>query len=443
MNAPMVTEVDALVLGGGLTGLAAGWVLQERAIVLEREARPGGLVRSLENQGWWFDHVLHLLYFRNKDEEARIRSVVGDILTPCPPESFVVTEAGTARFPIQSHLGHLDPTAAVACVHDLAQETFAGSDESPSNYNDLLRRSFGEALHRLFFEPYNAKMWRRPLPGLAPSGFVWNLHRPPFEDVLRGAIAPDRKWAPYNARGFYPRPPEGSTVRGMEVLSQALAEHVPGLRCRERIVSIDPEAREVETEGPEGSRRWRYRHACLSTVPLPRTAQLCTSVPAEVAKTAAGLPYNIVYSIAVRVRGPRPEVGHWRYYPNPELLFTRLVFLHAFDPLMAPREGWPLLVEVPWNPEEPAPPNFVERVLADVDRAGALYGGVVLDAQVVAAEPAYVVFLREGLAKVDRVRSWVESAGIDLAGRYGRWQYTSMAQSLGEGLAWGDRVAQT
>lgn len=42
----MNLQVDHLILGAGVTGLAAGAMLKPSTVILEKEDRPGGLVRS-------------------------------------------------------------------------------------------------------------------------------------------------------------------------------------------------------------------------------------------------------------------------------------------------------------------------------------------------------------------------------------------------------------
>ena len=122
-----------MILGGGLTGLAAATRLGRAAVVLEADARPGGLVRTERFGEYWFDRVSHLLFFPNEEVEADVRGRVGDVLAPCPPSAWVTTHSGVARFPLQHHclpvqrqmiaiLGHhrLDhhPIAGQAAFHD-------------------------------------------------------------------------------------------------------------------------------------------------------------------------------------------------------------------------------------------------------------------------------------------------------------------------------------
>jgi hypothetical protein len=106
--------------------------------------------------------------------------------------------------------------------------------------------------------------------------------------------------------------------------------------------------------------------------------------------------------------------------------------------MMAPPEGWPLLVEIPWRAGEPVPPGIAARAVRDARRVGALGpDDEVLDATLLEADPAYVVFTLDCAAAVGTVVAWLRSVGIEPVGRYGRWEYSSMAQVLRDGYALG------
>jgi len=425
-----MTEADVLVLGAGLAGLSTAAQLGPRATLLERAHEPGGLVRSLSIDGWWFDHVIHLLHFQDEVTKARIFKLLGDVLAPLSPEAYVMTSAGVVRYPVQENLGELGDETAAACVAELE----GAPRTPPANYRELLLHTFGKSLCELFFFPYNTKMWRRDLAGLAPSGFVWNIARPNLRSVVKGASRPAGRVNSYNRDGWYPRPPMGSPVRGMEVLTRALAAKVHDLRVCHEVVAIRAASRTVSVRNQQGAAAFRWRQRCVSTLPLPWLVSLCEDVPRDLARAAQELEYNRVLSVAIRVLGPRPNVGLWHYYPSASVLFTRLVFLHAFDPLMAPPEGWPLLAEVPWRTDEPLPAALEEQVVAQARAVGALGPEHrVLDVTVLQANPAYVVFRPDSSMIIEAIVSWLRSHGIDPVGRFGRWEYSSMAQVLRDG----------
>jgi len=435
-------RADVLILGAGVCGLAAASVLGDRAIVLERESRPGGLVRTECRDGYWFDHVIHLLYFPDAATERRVQELIGPVLASCAPVAWVECGGGTARFPLQTHLGQLEPDSLIRCIRDFAAACFGPAVEQPRNYEEMLKTTFGEALCELFFFPYNRKMWRRPLASLAPAGFHWNIARPAFEEVLAGALEPDSVARAYNASGWYPRPPRDAPIRGMEVLSSALASQVPDLRLETNVEEIDPENRRVLARDASGSRWLQYGDTCLCTLPLPVAVGIVRSAPPELVEDCSRLSWNRVSTIALAVKGPRPQgSGHWRYYSDERLLFTRLVFLTEFDPDCAPEDGWAMLAEVTERSESPRRPDveLVQQVCADIEAVGVLNSACrVVHSEVIIADPAYVVFTPDNRAIMERARTFLEDVGIVPLGRYGRWEYSSMGQVMRDGFSWAE-----
>lgn len=441
----MTDSRDLLIVGGGLTGLAAASKLGDRAMLLEKSERPGGLVRSYRIGDYWFDLVIHLLYFRDSHTETRIRELLGDTLGDCPPTAWVETSVGTCRFPIQMHLRGLRPEYRIRCIEEMAGTPGAFATDPVSSIERLFVEAFGPTLSDLFMLPYNRKMWRRPLRSISARGLAWNIERPEFRDVLRGAIDEDHEGAAYNSRGFYPRPPASSAIRGMEVLSHALASRASDLRLGCPVVQIDADRRRVvyETGSAPGISRHtvRYERGLLSSVPLPVAAELCLQTPPDLLRRLRSLRRNRVVSVFVAVEGPRPDrsMGHWRYYADESLCFTRLVFMHAFDPEMAPPSGWGLLVEIPERSEDPPgdPDETCRQAVADARRVGVLDSSHrVVGCRRAIVDPAYVV-LRDGDQQiVDEAIGFLGEHGIDCRGRYGTWKYCGMSQCLREGFEW-------
>ncbi|HYE77880.1 MAG TPA: NAD(P)-binding protein [bacterium] len=442
----MAERAAVVVLGAGLAGLAAAGVLGDRAVVLEREPRPGGLVRTEEWGGYWFDHVLHLLYFgADRTTENRILDLVGrDVMRAMRPDAWVETVHGTVRYPFQMHLGGLPTEIVVSCLRDLAQVTFGPHTEAPADFTSMLDQTFGRAMCEAFLFPYNRKMWRRPLESLAPSGFQWTITHPDFDGVVRGALEKDQDFATYNAQSWYPVPPGGAPVRGMEVLAVALAGQVRDLRLHHEILEIDLDRRVVTARHAGNELEFAYGEGLCSTLPLPQTVALCKQAPAELREACRTLVRNRVYSASFSIRGPRPENrGLWRYYSDETLIFTRLIYPHHFDEFSAPPDGWGLLAEITEPAEQPrqADAAVLDRCQEDIALAGALPQGCeVIDRHLIVADPAYVVFTVENQPVMEAARTFLRSHGIEPLGRYGRWEYSSMAQVMRDGLAWGEAL---
>lgn len=357
------TESEVLILGAGVTGLAAGVELKKSAIILERENRAGGLVRShCFDGGYWFDNVLHLLHFKDDGIQSLIKSMLGSILKPCHPVAWIECKEGTVMYPFQLNLGGLNDDARNRCITDYAKAYF--TENGPTNklnYKEYLQATFGNSMCEFFYFPYNEKLYKYPLSEITADDILWNLHRPSFEEILNGAFLPNVARITYNTNAFYPCPAKDATLRGMEILSQALAKKTHHIELNTIITSLNLPSKSIFAYKDGIKKKFVYKNSCLSTIPLPYLMKICTDVPDSLMQEVNRLKYTNVFSVALSIKGPRPEnTGQWRYYTNPDLPFTRLIFMTEFDTNNAPQDGWGLLAEITWPCNQPDP---IEEVL--------------------------------------------------------------------------------
>ena len=439
---PNIVRSEVIIIGAGLAGMSAALTLGPKAIVLEASNSPGGLVKSLCFDGYWFDHVIHLLYLPDSKTKSRIRELLGEALVPCPPVAWVESLAGRVRYPFQKNFGSLpDKSVVVSCIKGFADATYEHGSTTPAHYEEMLRKTFGIPMCNLFFFPYNRKMWRRELDKLAPNGFQWNIDRPDFEHFLMSVIDPECCKQSYNSDGWYPRPSPQSPIRGMGYLSNKLAEHVQNLRVQHKVTYVDLDKREMIVSTPQGNQLFSYQDACISTMPLPFMVKLCKQAPPDLLSGLDALLWNRVISIGLSIQGPRPDLGHWCYYADETIVFTRLVFLHEFDPGMAPSDGWPLLVEITEPAEAKPDPeaDLITRVLQDLNRIGILPpGSDVVAAHSWVSDPAYVVFTPNNQEIIQKARDFLKAYGVTPLGRYGHWEYSSMGQVMRDGNDWAE-----
>lgn len=415
-------------------------------MLIEAQEEPGGLARAFRIGEWWFDRVLHLLYFWDDETERIVKHLLKSDLVECPPRAYVETAVGTTLYPFQMHLGTLPNATVARCLTDLARKTFTETSAPPAaNFRDMLCKTFGETMCEIFMFPYNRKMWKRPLESLSPTGFQWNITHPDFEQVVFGALNNNAAFDSYNAGGHYPRPPLDAPVRGLSVLSRALAGRLANIRYGTHVIAIDPTKRTVlvEREGRETRLHWNVR--CLSTLPLPLVMKCCANVPRELMESVSQLTSNRVAMVYLGVRGPRPTgFGHWRYYADENICFNRLVSMTDFDEHAAPTNGWSLMAEVT-QPSEMPPVDaqaLIQLAVRDARTVGALGEIHIVEvSHVQLIDPAYVVFSEQNQLVMQQARDWLRSQGICPLGRYGRWEYSSMAQCMRDGFRWGRSVA--
>lgn len=423
-----------VILGAGVTGLAAASELLERKapyLLLERESEPGGLCRSRRVDGFTFDMSGHFLHLSGPPGAGLPASFDPRILRPVTRDARVRIGRTETPYPFQAHLrGH--PARLVrAILRDFAACRIAeatGDRREPRHFREWLLGTFGEAMCRAFFFPYNAKMWRAPLEEMDCAWARWAVPVPRFEDLLaglRGDAA--RTTYGYNARFYYPR--EG----GMGTLvARMAAPHASRIRVGARAAGIRLRRREVLLE--DGT-RIPYRRL-VSTAPLTDLAAMTAGLPSEARAAARALRWNRVLTINWGVRGSPGDAGHWTYLPGAAFPMFRVGVLSNVFPGAAPPGHASLFTDRSFLPGEPIDLGREVRVTrAALVRLGLI--GRARDASVVAPlvlDPAYAI---PG-TRTRRAREVLGTAfarhGVVLAGRYGAWDYFGMERSMRDGV---------
>ena len=411
-------DSEIVIIGAGVTGLAAGIGLQDKAIILEKEDRVGGTVKSYcFDEGYWFDNVVHLLHVRNDKTRDWLMALLSDTLKLCPPIGYVETKTAKTHYPIQNNLDELSPDLRERCIDDIPEYE---SGKKSSSYREFLLNTFGKALCDLFFFPYNEKCWKYPLDDMVASGQTWNINKPSDSKT-------------YNAEGYYPRPAKKAILRGMELLPMAMARKLCNIELGCEVLSIDLKQHDIWTN----LGCYHYESECLSTIPLPYLARLC-NMPASLQNDVRKLRWNKVISVALAIQGERPKnTGHWHYYADPKIPFSKLIYMTEFDEDNAPADGFGILLEIPEssNKHSLSKETLCGDVINLLEDLGILGNGKkILNCHTWEVNPAYVIFTKETPGIVDNCIDYFEGFGVKLLGRYGRWEYSSMAENIESGL---------
>jgi UDP-galactopyranose mutase len=439
-------NVDTVIVGGGLTGLSAGYHLQAAGshdfVILERNAEVGGLARTEIYDGFYFDHSIHILY---TEDDYAASWICDDLLrgnlNRQARRSFCYSHGVYTEYPYQLNNFGLPAAVIVANVMGLI-EAHASSDRSapPANYEDWIYQTFGTGIAEHFMIPYNRRQWAWDLKRMSFSWVNDRVPMPRLEDVVRGALEPPARRVGPNSDFWYPR--EG----GIESLVHAIASRVQpsAIRFGAEAVAIDWRSKEVRCS--DGS-SFGYRKL-ISTLPLPRLADLLEDVPEDVTGAAAGLHSNIVHTVNIGLRGGLrigEEPMHWIYFPHEGTIFHRISLPHEFSDRMVPPGCSSIQAEISESIYRPVDRDgLVAQTLAGICHIGLLSqeearpaadGGRVEVAEVVTLDPAYIIYDLRHDAYTSLLSEWLSERDIETRGRFGEWEYFNMDHSMLSGKA--------
>jgi protoporphyrinogen oxidase len=428
----MPSRAHTLIAGGGLAGLACARELGADFTLVEAEDRLGGLCRTDVVDGFSFDWTGH--WFHARDPEVRRlvleRWLAGNLLE-VQRRAIVYSEQAWTQFPYQFNLHGLPPQTIADCLLG-----FLGRDAARplANADDFILAHLGEGFARHFMRPYNQKLFTVPCTELSPEWGGRFIPRPSLEEVVRGAVGLSKGDAGYNASFWYP------AQGGIESLVRGLERDVLGrgeVRLSARIEALDLGGRRARLCGGEEIAYDRL----VWTAPLSALAKLLVDAPAEVMDAAARLRSVSVTVVEIGARDlPAGQRFHWAYFPEPKFGFYRIGSPSEVNRALAPPGCRSFAVEFahrgPVDKE-----LFIENALAGLQSCGLLDRAQVLVARARTIPVAYVLFDHAHAAARAQVLAHLEAAGVQVAGRYGRWEYSSMEDALLTGREAARRLA--
>ncbi|HEX9291157.1 MAG TPA: amine oxidase, partial [Anaeromyxobacteraceae bacterium] len=294
-------------------------------------------------------------------------------------------------------------------------------EREPRTFAEFILRHLGEGFAKNFMFPYNAKLWTVHPRDMSTEWMGRFVPRPTVEQVVRGALGLEGDQAGYNASFIYPS--EG----GIEAFVRALAARLPRpAECRVEPTAIDP-ARKTARLSTGEEVRWRR---LVATIALPELVRLCAGAPAAVLEAAGELRATTVTYVNVAARDVGAPPFHWVYLPEERYAPYRVGSASAAVASLAPAGCRSFYVE--FSAGAPLDGATVERqAIETLLELGFLRGrDDVLFTEARAIPHAYVIYDdRYGAAKREIV-SWLEARDILVAGRYGRWEYSSMEDAL-------------
>ena len=421
-----------VVIGGGLAGLSAAFHLQEyEPLVFEKESVIGGLCRSIAQDGFTFDVTGHLIHLKHQYTKNLIAQILPDHLQPHERLAAIHSKGVRTPYPFQANTHGLPLDVVKECLVGFVETLQRGPAES-RNFYDWVMNTFGSGIAKHFMVPYNEKFWKRDLRNIVADTATWSIPKPKLEEVVNGALGVTNKGMGYNPKFLYPK------NGGIDCLPQALARPLNAIHTEHTLESIDSRRKVVRFSN---GREEQY-DTLVSTISLPLLYRLLADTPDDLRTAADKLAILSVLDFNVGVDRPNISDQHWIYFPEDQYIFSRVGFPSNFSSTVAPPGTSSIYIEITHQPD--ARPNLTEaydRAITDLQKCGVLRSDDrILTVNTINITHAYVVFDEHRQRHIDRLLGYLESNDIFPAGRYGRWEYFSMEDSILSGKSASDTI---
>jgi protoporphyrinogen oxidase len=425
--------VKIAILGAGVSGLALARTLVERGhpsadlSLFERAPVAGGLCRSKTVDGFTYDVAGgHILFSKDAGVMRWMKDCAGGDPAFVQRERHTKIRFGNrfVHYPFENGLGDLPEAAKFECLKGYVEAWHARDQQAsapPRDFGSWIRWRFGAGIARHFMDPYNEKLWKRPLSALDSGWVAGRVPDAPIDDVLKAAIGVRTEGYTHQALFYYPR------TGGFQAITDGMAAPL-GTRIR----FGTPAADLVRARGGG----WRVNgepfDRVVSTLPLNELPDVVHEMAADAAAAMRGLAYNSITTFLVALDRPAHPDLSWVYLPHHEQgPVNRVTYMSNYSPALAPAGRSSLLFEVTSPGGAPEPGPELEREAVDgVVAAGLLRREEVLFVDRSSCRYAYIVYDHEHAARRASALAWCRANGIVPLGRFGRYDYFNSDQCV-------------
>lgn len=198
------------VIGAGISGLTTAQLLNGKydVTVYEKEDKPGGLVRCERVDGSLFHtcggHVLNSKYPEVLEWLQHFVDFDREYVKATRNSSVVFDDNLHVPYPIENHVYLLPKDLQLRCVEDFLSIART-PDPVYADFEDFLRKRFGDTLFELYFEPYNKKVWRCPLSDIPLSWLEGKLPMPTVTEIIFNNINHVKEKSFVHSSFWYPK----------------------------------------------------------------------------------------------------------------------------------------------------------------------------------------------------------------------------------------------
>jgi protoporphyrinogen oxidase len=446
MHLPALDRARIAIIGAGPTGLGAAHRLHELGLtnftVFEKEAHAGGLAASYtDGAGFTWDVGGHIQFSHYDYFDGLMDKLLGDEWLHHEREAWVWIRERFIPYPFQNNIRHLPPEEMGDCLRGLIACVRDRSEVPPANFEEWIRRSFGEGIAHHFMLPYNFKVWAYRPSELAYHWIGERVAQVDLERIIFNIVEgrDDAGWGPNNLFRF---PLRGGTG----AIWKRLAGSLPAgaIAFGKAVAHVDAHGRRIRfTDGSTEN-----FDILISSMPLDDLVFL--SDLDEWKPVAGTLRRSATHVIGIGLKGtPGPHLKKkcWMYFPEETAPFYRATVFSNYSPHNVPdiRRCWSLMAEVSESSEKPVE---CARVV-DETIAGMLSARLIENASNVISTWHFRANHGYPTPSLDRNRALetllpgLEQYGIFSRGRFGAWKYevSNQDHSLMQGVELINRLA--
>jgi protoporphyrinogen oxidase len=443
-----------IILGGGLAGLSAGYVLSRaghRVEVFESDSTVGGLSKTIIYKGFRFDLGGHRFFTKDKKINDFVKGLMGEELIAVQRKSKIYMRNNYFDYPLRplNAIFGLGISTTIKILFDYTVEKVKNLIRKPQiiSLEDWVVSNFGRKMFNIYFREYSEKVWGIDCSRVSAEWVARRIRGLSLAIAVKNAFFKlSRRDVPSLVDVFlYPKLGIGRISERLKdmietsnssVLTDARVVRINHSNFKIKGIIIDHCKKLLAIDGKE----------FVSTIPITSLVNMLDPTPPEnVLVAASKLRFRGLVIVALMINTKRVTDQTWIYIPEKKIPFGRIHEPTNWSEQMAPKGKTVLVAEFfcfkgdgTWNMSD----EYLSSVTAEcLEAMGFIKKHEVIESLVIRVPDAYPLFEVGYRELYDEIYDYLgRFRNLHIAGRSGMFRYYNMDHAIESGIETAEKI---
>ena len=432
-----------IIIGAGPAGLTAAYELSKYAVpavVLEADSVVGGIARTVNYKGYYFDIGGHRFYTQWEEVQKIWEEILGGSFLRRQRLSRIYFRKKFFAYPLaaKNALFGLGLIEALRTVASYLRARLVPSRQE-ENLEQWLCNRFGRRLFDNFFKAYTEKVWGIPCSEIHAEWAARRIRGLSLTTAVHNAFSRGKRPGAKTLMNEFYYPERGPGQMWETLAARLQARNYPVLTDH-RVVRIRHRNGKVTgliTAGPEGEKCFEGTDF-ISSAPLRELINsLEEPAPEEIRRAASRLRYRDFLIVSLIINRKEVVPDNWVYVHDPSVKVGRIQNFKNWSAAMVPdpnktclgMEYFVFQDDELWSSNDA---QLIELAGQEIVQLGLVRPEDLEDGAVVRMPKAYPVYDCGYLKDVDVIRQYVAQnlTNLQLVGRNGMHKYNNQDHSM-------------
>lgn len=437
-----------VILGAGITGLTAAYALSKKGhkvTIFEKSREIGGLAGSfIDKDGCIYDYGPHQFCTDN----PKLVNLLKEILR----ENLLIRTKNVSQYFFKKNIPYplkpgdyftkipLGLSARVLFEVIFSHLMLRLGFKSDHSFESWTKSRFGVTLYNLYFKPYTIKTWGVNPDTLDPStaylrisfNSIWDIFWRTLKYYITNKDDFSTTHNPLKHKFYYPN---GGNIKLMQALYESCPKRNVKLKIgfeAKKIIIKNFKADKIIFSNKKSVSKFDY---IINTAPLTNLTKMIgkeKSIPLRY----RSMIFGFISFDRDQFESGQLSPYHWIYYPDKDLIFTRISEFKHFNAGMCPENKTNIVVEITcfkedqiWNSNDRL---IIKRIMQDLKKVGLINGNERYSANILRQEHEYPLQIKGFKEIIEKIiRYHIQPIkNLVTTGRQGLYKYCNQNECM-------------